>query len=248
MVYATGLRNLHFSPCGRFLFGDHFYYDTIRMVHIEGYAADAVRVPPTDLEVVDESEPSISEMEDSSDDGFMRLTHTSSTQLILAKENRHNMQSLNTLSLAAPNGTPQLSTIRSYSDGAVVLKRLSPLVDEEECLLYLPNRTDACISVNILDDSEGSPENVQMVLTTDFQDSFTWGNPLNRQSASIVTRPIRSIQPYKLPNALHKIVSRLAHFPTLSLCLESFPRSLTCSRPTKLESCLACLELVRGNS
>lgn len=222
MVYATGLRNLHFSPCGRFLFGDHFYYDTIRMVRMAGYAADAVPVPPTDLEVVDDPEQSISEMDDSSDDGFTHVTQTSSTQLILAKEYRHTMQSSNTLTLAAHNGTPQLSTIRSYADGAVVRKRHSPLIDEEECLLYLPNRTDACVAVNILNDSEESPENIHMVLTTDFQDSFTWGNPLNQQSASIVTRPIQSIQPYKLPNAVHKIVSHLAHFLTLCLCWEAF--------------------------
>lgn len=222
MVYATGLRNLHFSPCGRFLFGDHFYYDTMRMVRIEGYTADAAPVPPTDLEVVDEPEPSILEMEDSSDDGFTRLTQTTSTQLILAKAYRHNMQSLNTLTFASRNGSPQLSTIRSYADGAVVLKRLSPLIDDEACLLYLPNRTDACIAVNILDDSEGSPENIQMVLTTDFQDSFTWGNPLNLQSASIVTRPTRSIQQYKLPNALHKVVSHLTHFLPLCVCWRAF--------------------------
>jgi hypothetical protein len=218
MVYGTGLRNLHLSPCGCFLFGDHFYYGTVRMVHLERYLADAVPVPPPSLEVVDDPELSDIEMKDGSDDGFTHVTQTTLTQLILPREYRHTMQSSNTLTLAAPNGVPELSTIRSYADGAVVLKRLSSLIDDEECLLYLPNRTDACTSVNILDDSEGSPGNVRMVLTTDFQDSYTWENPLNQQSASIITRPVQSIQQYRLPNAQHRIVSLLAHFLAFYLC------------------------------
>jgi hypothetical protein len=218
MVYGTGLRNLHLSPCGCFLFGDHFYYGTVRMVHLEGYLADAVPVPPPSLEVVDDPELSDIEMKDGSEDGFTHMTQTTSTQLILAREYRRTMQSSNTLTLATPNGIPELSTVRSYADGAVVLKRLSSLIDDEECLLYLPNLTDACTSVNILDDSEGSPDNVRMVLTTDSQDSYAWDDPLNQQSASIITRPVQSIQRYKLPNVQHRIVSLLAHFLAFYLC------------------------------
>jgi hypothetical protein len=191
------------------------------MVHLERYhyLADAVPVPLPKLEVVDDPELSDIEMKDGSDDGFTHVTKTTSTQLVLAREYRHTVQSSNTLTLAAPNDIPQLSTIRSYADGAVVLKRLSSsLIDDEECLLYLPNRTNACTSVSILDDSEGNPDNVRMVLTTDFQDSYTWGNPLNQQSASIVTRPVQSIQQYKLPNAQHRIVSLLAHFLAFRPC------------------------------
>jgi hypothetical protein len=220
MVYGTGLKNLHLSPCGRFLFGDHFYYKTVRMVHLEGYLADAAPVPPPSLEAVDDHELLDIEM-DGSDGGFTHGTQTTSTQLILAREYCHTMQSSNTITLAAPNGIPELSTVRSYADGAVVLKRLSSLIDDEKCLLYLPNRTDACTSVNILNNSEGSPDNVRMVLTTDFQDSYTWDNPLNVQPASIITRPVQSIQQYKLPNVQHKIVSLLAHHLAFYLCWTS---------------------------
>ncbi|KAL5317960.1 hypothetical protein ACEPPN_015064 [Leptodophora sp. 'Broadleaf-Isolate-01'] len=219
MVYGTGLRNLHHSPCGRFLFGDHFYYGTGRMVHLEGYLADAAPVPPPNLEVVDDHELSDIEMEDSSDGGFTHGTQITSTQLILARDYRQTMQSSNTITLAAPNGIPELSTVRSYADGAVVLQRLSSLINDERCLLYLPNRTYACTSVNILNDSEGSPDNVRMVLTTNFQDFYTWGSPLNLQSASIITRPVQSIQQYKLPNAQHRIAyeaGELSRMPNAS--------------------------------
>jgi len=218
MVYGTGLRNLHHSPCGYFLFGDHYYFGTVRMARLKGYLADAVPVPPPGLEVVDDPELSDHEMKDGSEDGFTGVTQTTSTQLTLAREYSHTMKSSNTFTLAAPKGIPELTTVRSYADGAVVLKRLSSLIDEEKCLLYLPNRRDACTSVTILNDSEGSPENVRMVLTTDFQDSYTWDNPLNQQSASIITRPVQSIQQYKLPNAQHRIVSLLAHFLAFYPC------------------------------
>jgi hypothetical protein len=224
MVYGTGLRNLHFSPCGCFLFGDHFYYGTVRMVHLQrhGYLADAAPVPPPNLEEVDDRESSDVKMKDGPEDGFTHVTQTTSTQLILARESRHTTQSSNTITLATPNGIPELSTLRSYADGAVVLKRLSSLVDDEKCLLYLPNHTNAYTSVNILDDNEGSPDNICMVLTTDFQDSYTWDNPLNRQSASIITRPVQSLQQYKLPNVQHRIVSFLVYFLAFSLCWPAF--------------------------
>jgi len=190
------------------------------MVHLERglYLADAIPVPPPALEVVDDPELSDIEMEDACDDGFTQATQTTSTQLILATGDRHTVQSSNTLSLTAPNGVPEVSTIRSYADGAVVRKRLSSLIDIEECLLYLPNRMDACTSVNIIDDSGGSPDNVRMVLTTNCQDSYTWDNPLNRQSASIITRPVESIQQYRLPNNHHRIVSLLDQFPAFNQC------------------------------
>ena len=188
------------------------------MVHLEGYLADAAPVPPPSLEVVDDHEISDIEMKGGSNDGFTHESQTTSTRLILAREYRHIMQSSNTITLAAPNGAPEMSTIRSYADGAVGLKRLSSLIDDEKCLFYLPSRTDACTSVNILNDSEGSPDNVRMVLTTNFQDSYTWDNPLNVQTASIITRPVQSIQQYKLPNVQHRIVSLLALFLAFYLC------------------------------
>jgi len=211
MIYATGLRNLNFSPCGRFLFGDHFYYGTVRMVHLERYLADAVPVPIQDsiLEEVDGPELSDVEMGEGSEDGLLHVARTTSTQLILAKGYRQAIPSSNTLTLAAPNGVPELSTVRSYADGAVVLKRLSSLADNEQCLLYLPDRTDGCTSVNILGGSEASGA-IQMVLTTNFQDSYTWNDPMNRQSASIITRPVQSIQQYSLPNVQPGAVSLFA--------------------------------------
>lgn len=231
MVYGTGLQNLHHSPCGKFLFGDHFYYRTVRTTRLEGYLTDAVPIPPPNPEVEDDIELSDVEMKDCSDDGFIHITENTSTQLVLAQEYSRTIPSSNTLTLAAPDGIPEINNIRSYADGAVVLKRLSPLVDEEKCLLYLPNRTDACTSVSILNDGEGSSDTVRMVLTTDFQDSFTWGSPLNQQSASIVTRPIQSIRQYKLPTVQqHRIVSLPVEFSGFSSALASSVRGLlTCS-------------------
>jgi hypothetical protein len=74
MVYATGLRNLHFSLCGRFLFGDCFYYGTVKMVYLEECLADATPVPPPNLEVVDDHELSEIETKDGSDKGFAHRT------------------------------------------------------------------------------------------------------------------------------------------------------------------------------
>lgn len=216
MVYGTGLRNIHFSPCGRFLIGDHFHYKTVRIVPLEPYLSDAVPVPSPPPETEEEVETSDVEMKSDSESSFVNVTQPKAIELILARDYRQAMQSSNTLTLAARNGIPELSTVRSYADGAVVLKRLSPFDDDEKCLLYLPNRTDACTSVNILNDDNESPDHVRMVLTTDFQDSFTWDNPLNQQSASIITRPVQSIQQYKLPSTWHSIVSVLAYF--LSSC------------------------------
>jgi hypothetical protein len=239
MVYGTGLRNISFSPCGQFLFGDHLYYETVRMAHLQGYLADAVPVPLPSLEEVDDHELSDVEMFDD-EEGFSLVTRTTS------RKYRHTMQSSNTLTLAVRDGIPELSTVRSHDDGAVVLKRLSSVADEENCLLYLPSRSYACTSVNVLNDSEGRPVNLRMVLTTDLQDSYTWDNPLNRQSASIVTRPLKSIQQYKLPNAPHRIVSLIP--PSWLIFVASFTQSLRCFRHTRLESYLACLVLVRKNS
>jgi hypothetical protein len=128
------------------------------------------------------------------------------------------MQSSNIITLAASNGITKLSTVRSYADGAVVLKRLSSLINDEKCLLYLRNHTDTFTLINILNDSEGSLENVRMVLTTNFQDSFKWDSQLNLQSASIITRSVQSIEQYKLPNIQHRILSLPAHFLAFDLC------------------------------
>jgi hypothetical protein len=211
MVYACDLRNLHYSPCGCFLFGDHSVFGTFRTIPLARYLVDAILVPPPRMEVVDNAEPSDVGIQNSLEDSFTHMAQSTSTQLILAKGYRHPMQSSNKLTLASPNGIAEVSTIRNYADGAVVLKRYSPYADDEKCLVYLPKGTDACTSVNILDDSEGNPDNVRMVLTTDFQDAYTWNNPLNRQSASIITRPVASIQQYRLPDVPHRIVSLLIY-------------------------------------
>ncbi len=210
MVYGTGLLNLHFSlPHGNFLLGYHFHYKTGRMVSLERYRKDSVPVPPPDQETANDPEMSDIEMDTDPGTGPPSAAHAGSTQLLLAREHQHTLPSSDTLTLGGSNGVPELSTIRTYGDGAVVLKRLSSLVDAETCLIYLPDFNGANTSVSILDGGDGGQDTVRMVLTTDFEDSYTWDNPLNRQPATIITRPIQSIQQYKLPNGRHRIVSLL---------------------------------------
>ena len=179
------------------------------MVSLERYRKDSVPVPPPDRETENEPEMGDVEMEIDPETGPQSADHAGSTQSLLSREHQHTLPSSDTLTLGGSNGVPELSTIRTYSDGAVVLKRLSSLVDAETCLIYLPDFNGANTSVSILDGGYGSQDTVRMVLTTDFEDTYTWDNPLNRQSATIITRPIQSIQQYKLPTGRHRIVSLL---------------------------------------
>lgn len=207
MIYATGLRNLNHSPDGRFLFGDHYYYKTARMVCLDRHLSDAVPVPTADFEDWTDTEISDAETIDVSDDGYTNIFKTTSTELSLPRRNLNSIRYSNTITLTKANGAPELSTIRSYADGAVVFKRLSPNANDERCLFYLPNHTSATTTVTMLHDSTGSPPQLQAVLTNDFQDSYTWDNPQNLQPARIVTRPVHSVHQYKLPSVPNAIVS-----------------------------------------
>ena len=188
MVYGTGLLNLHFSlPHGNFLLGYHFHYKTGRMVSLERYRKDSVPVPPPDRDSANDSEMTDMEMETGPETDPTSAAHVGTTQSLLSREHQHTLPSSNTLTLRGSNGVPELSTIRTYGDGAVVLKRLSSVINDETCLIYLPDFNGANTSVNILDGGDGGQDTVRMVLTTDFEDSYTWDNPVNRQPATIIT-------------------------------------------------------------
>lgn len=204
MIYATGLHNLHISSCGRYLFGDHPVFQNPRIVELERYLRDAVPAPapapapelPADAQSLDvEVDVSIDvEMVDASEEDYIHVAQSTSTRLMVAQHLRQPVLSLNELALTTPNGIPELSIARRRGDGGVFLKRLSSVADRSENLIYLPKDMGLKTSVSVLDDRQENQNTVRMVLTNDFEDSYTWENPLNRQSASIITRSSQSIK------------------------------------------------------
>lgn len=116
------------------------------------------------------------------------------------------LPSSNLLSVSTRDGKQVLQTVRTCSDGAVVLKSLSSTIDTEECLLYLPNGTHKSVSATVLNNDEESNQ-VRIVLTPNFQDTYQWNDPLIRQSAIVISRPMESIQKYNAPRNAYSIVS-----------------------------------------
>jgi hypothetical protein len=209
MIYAEGLLNIHISSCGRYLFGDHPVFQNPRIIRLERFLKDAVPVPPPasasetpfDAQSLDvEVDVSIDvdmvdvDMVDASEDGYIQVSQSTSTRLVVAQNQRQPVLSSDELSLAARSGIPELSIVRRHGDGGVVLKRLSSAAGGSENLLYLPKDFSASTSVSVLDDRQENEDTVRMVLTNDFEDSYTWDDPRNRQSASIVTRSAHSIK------------------------------------------------------
>jgi hypothetical protein len=205
MVYATGLHNLHISSCGRYLFGDHPVFKNPRIVSLERYSTDAVPVStpapevPVDTRSLD-AEVDVSldvDMDSASEDGYMHVVQSTSTQLMVPQNLRQPVLLSNELALTARNGISELSILRRNGDGGLVLKRLSAVADRSEHLLYLPRDLGSTTSVSVIDDRQQNQSSIRMVLTNDFEDSYTWGNPLNRVSASVITRSAQSIKTIK---------------------------------------------------
>lgn len=232
MVYGTGLLNLHFSPDGYYLMGDHFYYRTVRMVSLKSYLTDAVPVPPFIRKSMTYLPLAGTEADQSTNDALEPMAEAGSIISLSTTESSPSFPSLNAFTLVQRNGVPELSTLRKYADGAVVLKRYSSLVDSESCLLYLPNNAAASTAVSILDNGEENSDQVRMVVSTDFQGSYIWDNPLNRESARIITRPTESIRPFRLPPALSgRMVSVVVHNFSLAIPFDTIPltTSLSCT-------------------
>ncbi|KAH7382109.1 hypothetical protein BKA64DRAFT_747820 [Cadophora sp. MPI-SDFR-AT-0126] len=204
MVYAEGLLNIHISSCGRYLFGDHPVFKNPRIIQLERFLKDAVPVPPP----VSASEPPFDarsldveidmsldfDSVDASEEDYMQVTKSTSTRPMVSQNLRQPILPLNGLSLASRFGIPELSIVRRHGDGGVVLKRLSSVAGGSENLLYLPKDFSSITSVTVLDDRQDDGDTVRMVLTNDSEDSYTWDDPRNRQSASIVTRSAHSIK------------------------------------------------------
>ncbi|CAN9327452.1 unnamed protein product [Alternaria alternata] len=220
MVYGTGLRNLSFSPCGRFLSGDHFHSKEKRVVNIERFTAVAL---PLMLPISDDlsnfGDPTTRTLQTPTN--FARHSFLTESEQIYSTAQDHNRAapSSNALTLGTRDGKPVLQTIRTYSDGAVVLKSYSSLVNTEECLLYLPNETQKSVSATVLH-NDGDPDNVRIVLTPILQDTYEWGHSLSCQSVTVISRPIGSIQRYKVPHGDSKRLTdyhegELMRMPTL---------------------------------
>lgn len=247
MVYDSGLQNLNFSPCGSILFGDHPSNQTLRTVPLKLYLDDAIPVPQIDPERADDgqySDPG-GEMRDFFNKTSSEVTHDIRPLLKVTKSPCHTQQSSNKLTLATRNGVAELSIIRNHADGAVVRKRLSSTAEVDECLLYLPDRTHASTSVNILDDADregGAPKSVRLLLTMNMQDSYIWGNPQNRQSGSIVERPLSSIQQYVLPARAARKYNIVSLEPLFSFLLDSTTQMLILptTRPINVARYPAC--------
>jgi len=144
MIYGSPLDNLHFSPCGRYLFGDLVgWSSTLRMVDIMRLLHGTTIIP----------EPENLAPE------FYRLPMTTS----LMKTKALMIQNTNALKITCPNRVPQLSTLRKY-DGTLVHKRLTANIEEEKVLLYLPATLHANVSVSVLDDSEGDHDQIRMIV------------------------------------------------------------------------------------
>ncbi|KAF2452231.1 hypothetical protein P171DRAFT_438827 [Karstenula rhodostoma CBS 690.94] len=92
-----------------------------------------------------------------------------------------------------------------------VLKSLSSTVDTEECFLFLPYETYKSVSATVLSNDE-EPNHLRIVLTPNPQDIYTWNNPLSRQSATVISRPIESIEEYKVPYYGYSIAYRAGEF------------------------------------
>jgi hypothetical protein len=212
MVYGTGLRNLSFSPCGRFLSGDHFHSKEKRVVNIERFTAVAL---PLMLPISDDlsnfGDPTTRTLQTPTN--FARHSFLTESEQIYSTAQDHNRAapSSNALTLGTRDGKPVLQTIRTYSDGAVVLKSYSSLVNTEECLLYLPNETQKSVSATVLH-NDGDPDNVRIVLTPILQDTYEWGHSLSCQSVTVISRPIGSIQRYKVPHGDSKRLTASSNY------------------------------------
>jgi hypothetical protein len=252
-VYATGLQNLNFSPCGGFLSGDHFYYKEKRLINIQQHMVDAFPMIPLVRGMYaergrseyakggDSESRTIAECpeekwkkksgknkrqrkkkilgsvsEDESPTTTTSQTSMTTTQHTSRRLTTHSdpaaladyqtLPSSDMLTVGTRDNKPVLQTIRTYSDGAVVLKSFSSSVDTEECLLFLPNGTQKSVSSAVLSNNEDSDQ-IRILLTPNFRDTYTWNDPLIRQSATVVSRPIESILEYRVPHDGHSIVS-----------------------------------------
>ncbi|KAF2655749.1 hypothetical protein K491DRAFT_412428 [Lophiostoma macrostomum CBS 122681] len=199
MVYGSHLRNLHFSPCGRYLFGDHGHYGELRWVSLLDHLKDAedIRLPGT---------PRVPESQNIKD-RQAELGRDVSRQI-----SARPVSSTNALTLCAPNGVPEFSVVRRYTDGAVVRKRLTANREVDEVLLYLPNNEYANAAIYILDEAEEEMKEVRMVLANEHRDSYTWNNFANAHPPLLVTRTTDSVHEYKLPRCAHEIVSNEQHY------------------------------------
>jgi hypothetical protein len=198
IVYGTGLRNLNFSPCGKFLSGDHFWYKEKRVVDVGRFMAYALPVllpTPDDLSNPELPMTATSQIPTGGVKHPFQMGSKQSSGTV--KDHHHAMPSSNALTLATRDGTSVIQTIRTYSDGAVVLKSYSPTIDTEECLIYLPDGTQKSVSVTSLNSDDDSG-NLRIVLTPNSQDTYKWNDPSSRQSVTVISRPTASIRQYKV--------------------------------------------------
>ncbi|OWY51406.1 hypothetical protein AALT_g4692 [Alternaria alternata] len=106
-VYGTGLRNLSFSPCGRFLSGDHFYFKEKRVVDIERFTAGAL---PLMLPISDDLRnfggPTTRTLQTSTN--FARHSFLIESEQIYsaAQDHNHAAPSSNALTLGTRDGKP----------------------------------------------------------------------------------------------------------------------------------------------
>jgi hypothetical protein len=192
MVYGSHLRNIHFSPCGRYLFGDHGWFDTLRTIDISEHVNGAISVPSPSPHGTFDSTPLKNQ-----------LFPINNSLLQGTKPPAH---STNKLTLRSSNGAPELCIVRKYSDGAVVRKRLDSQIEEEETLLYLPNIIHANSSLSVLDDPQENQDQIRMVLLNNPRDSYIWNSLSNVNLPAMITRSVKSIHEYRLPLRKNNVV------------------------------------------
>lgn len=175
-----------------------------RIINIDRFIVDPQLVPAH----AQDNKVNASNTATKSSQAISKLSTDSSEGMVLAVlGGSQPMASSNALTITTQDGVPELQTIRTYSDGAVVLKRLSSLVDTEQCLLYLPDKTQGRASATILNSNDADPDSVRAMLIPDTQDTYSLDDPMARQSATIISRPVQSIQEYYVPRLWRSLVS-----------------------------------------